>query len=149
MCNLSVFNSNQKKILRFLYENRGIYTLEQISSHCGSIPFHDIDALTKPEYGPAVLCISTPHRGKTYQITSEGCGIWETLQKQATDEVEERNNKAKELDIAQEANNIAQEANKIAKDGKKQAVLANWLSFFALLISIISALIDIFQAVRP
>lgn len=141
MLDLSIFNIQQKKALRFLYEHRGPHRLKEICDYCGSTSLFDMDSLARPEYGRAVKCTASPVWGKIYQITPEGQGIWESLQKQAEDESYQRDYDAKSLEIAEESNQIAQAA-------KKQAIIANRLSWVAFLASIVSIAVAIWLDFR-
>lgn len=138
MVDLSIFNGNQKKILRFLYEHNGDHTFGEICQHCGSMQTREIESLTTSEYGQAVQCSSSPHRGNLYRIAPQGRGIWEELCSREADKSYQRNHDAQALDIARESNTIA-------KGAKKQASVANWLSFFALAASIVSIFIALRQ----
>lgn len=141
MPDLSVFNAEQKKFLRYLYEHPGEHTWKEICSHCGSMHPREVESLTKPAYGQAVQRTSSPAWGDMYRITAEGRGLWESLQKQIADESYQRDYNAKALEVAQESNNIAQ-------DAKDKAFWANVFSLAALLVSLAAVIVTIWAELR-
>ena len=140
MLDLSMFNKSQRKALQILYESNRHLSLSDISKQGCSINLRDLDALCTDKYYNAVTRRGRLDNGE-YLISSEGRGIYETLQKQQADEAYQRDYNAKALEVAQESNNIAQ-------DAKDKAFWANVFSLAALFVSIAAIAVAIWAELR-
>ncbi|MBR0443679.1 MAG: hypothetical protein IIX15_04995 [Clostridia bacterium] len=147
MPDLSLFSEKQRHALQILYQSNTPLSTKQLSERGCSISSINLKALTTEQYGKAVILYGNLINGK-YLISPEGRGIYETLQKQQSDEAYQRDHNAQALEIARESNNIALESNSIARSAKNRATWANVFSLAALLVSLAAVIVTIWAELR-
>ena len=129
MPDFSIFNADQRKVLRFLYENPGQYTHSKIEEQCGPIDSLDLEALCYDHYYRVVRRTERSNHEYLHEISPRGRGIYEAIQKQEEDEAYQRDLDHRSLEMAKQANKKAGYSNVIA-------IIAGILSLAAIAVTI-------------